>query len=223
MLLVHFGIEFKFDDATKLHTPARKVFHAFGGKIQRTKPMEPGANIRSEKQKFEINWQYEKCKIRLEETEDRNKCISLMTKLLETIDNVAPIGKLQNTQIYTEWLLPATRHDFASLNEIYMRTIISPKDFMRETYDSSIILDSRIGDFILHHQSGPMMQRQLLEEYLIFKRPNLPKELIFLIISARYTKVIQYNKKDIYSFIEKAFSLCEQRSNEFGKIWEGYL
>lgn len=223
MQLVHFGIEFEFDETTEPNSPAHKVFDAFGGKTPKIKPTEPGVSVKSEQQKFEINWKYERCRIRTEDTDDRNKCISTITKLLEMIDNTVPIGKLQNTQIYTEWILSSKLHDFASLNEIYMRKLISPKKFMRGTYDSSVVLDSRVDDFILHHQSGPMMQKQLSEQYLGFKRANLPKELIFLIISARYQKVIQYNRKDMHRFIENALSLCERHSNEFGKIWEGLI
>ena len=223
MQLVHFSIELEFDKSTRLHTPAQKVFTALGGKTLKTKPREPGTNIRNEKQKNLINWQYEKCGIGLEKTEDPIECMRIMTQLMETIDNVAPIGKLQSTKIVTGWILPAPRHDFASLNELYMHTSISPKEFMQGTYDSSVILDSEIDDFIFHHQSGPMTQKQLLEEYLIYKRDNLPKVLIFLYTSATYTKVINYNKKEMHSVIENAFGLCERHSNSFSKIWEGYL
>jgi len=68
-----------------------------------------------------------------------------------------------------------------------------------------------------------MMQKQLLEQYLVYKRDNLPKVLIFLYTSATYAKVINYNKKEMYSVIENAFRLCEQHSNGFSKIWEGHL
>jgi hypothetical protein len=68
-----------------------------------------------------------------------------------------------------------------------------------------------------------MMEEQLAKEYLIFKRPNLPKNLIFLWIDAKYQKVIQYSKEEMNRFIEDAFGLCESHSNEFSKIWEGKL
>jgi len=168
MQLVHFSVELEFDERTQSHTPAHKVFSALGGKTPKIQPREPGANIRREKQKIIINWQYEKCVIGLEKTEDPIECMRIMTQLMETIDNVAPIGKLRSTNIVTEWILPAPQHDFASLNELYMRTMISPKEFMQGTYDSSVILDNEIDDFIIHHQSGPMMQKQLLEQYLVY-------------------------------------------------------
>jgi hypothetical protein len=179
MQLVHFKIDFEFDETTRLHTPARKVFNAFGGKVRKTKPSEPGANLKDEKSKLEIIWRYERCKIRLEDTEDRSKCLSRVKGILEAIDNVAPIGKLNNTEVMTEWILPAKRHDFNSLSELYAKTMISTKEFMPGIYDYSVVFDSRIGDFVLHHQSGPMMEEQLAKEYLIFKRPNLPKNLIY--------------------------------------------
>lgn len=223
MQLVHFSVELEFDESTQLHTPAHKVFSALGGKTPRAKPKEPGVRIRDEKQKLEISWRYETCGIRLEKTEDPIECMRIMTQLMETIDSVAPIGKLQSTTVVTEWILPAPRHDFTSLNKLYMRTMISPKEFMQGTYDASVVLDSSMDDFIIHDQSGPMMQKQLSEQYLIFKHANLPKELIFLLVSARYQKVVQYSKKDVHRFIENAFSICERHSKEFGKIWEGLL
>lgn len=223
MQLVFFKIEFQFDEATSLHTPARKVFHAFGGKAKKHRASEPGAHIKYEKSKIEITWQYEGCRIRIEDTEDSSKCLSTVQGILETIDNTAPMGKLNNTEVLTEWILPAKRHDFNSLNELYEETMLCTKEFMPGIYDSSVVLDSRTGDFVLHHQSGPMMQEQLAQEYLIFEHPNLPKNLIFLRISARYQKVIQYSKEEMKRFIEEAFGLCESHSNEFSKIWEGKI
>ena len=124
MQLVHFKIEFQFDEKASLRTPARKVFHALGGKVTKTKVPEPGANLKDEKSKVEINWRYERCRIRMEDTEDSSKCLSMVKGMLERIDNVAPMGKLNNTVILTEWILAAKRHDFNSLNELYEKTMI---------------------------------------------------------------------------------------------------
>jgi len=223
MQLVQFSAELEFDKSTKPYTPAHRVFSAFGGKTPKIQPREPGANIRDEKEKIIINWQYEKCAIRFEKTEDPIECMSIMTRLMETIDSAVPIGKLQSTKVITEWILPAPQNDFASLSELYMRKMIAPNEFMKGTYDSSIVLDIKMGDFILHHQSGPMERKQLLEQYLVYKHDNLPKVLIFLYTIATYAKVVNYNKKEMHNIIENAFRVCERHSSEFGKIWEGYL
>lgn len=223
MQLVHFKIGFQFDETTSLHTPARKIFQTLSGKATKAKASEPGANLKFEKSKLEIIWRYERCRVSMEDTDDSKKCLSMVKGILERIDNAAPMGKLNNTEILTEWILPAKKHDFNSLNELYEKTMICTKEFMPGRYDSSVILDSRTGDFVLHHQSGPMMEEQLAKEYLVFKRPNLPKYMIFLIVGARYQKVIQYSKEEMNRFIEDAFDLCESHSNEFSKIWEGKL
>lgn len=223
MHLVSFKVEFQFDETTGLRTPARKVYDAFGGKATKTKALEPGANIKYQKSKIEIIWRYDRCRIIIEDTENSSKCLSEVKGILETIDNIAPMGKLNNAEVFTEWILPAERHDFNLLNELYEKTMICKKEFMPGIYDSSIVLDSRIGDFDLHHQSGPMVQEQLAKQYLIFKRLNLPKNLIFLMISAKFQKVIQYSKEEMNRFIEDAFGLCESHSNEFSKIWEGKI
>lgn len=223
MQLVHFRIEFQFDETTSLRTPARKVYDAFGGRAKKAKALEPGASLKYEKSKIEIFWRYERCRIRMEDTEDSSECLRTVEGILETIDNTAPMGKLNDTEVMTEWILPAKRHDFNSLNELYEKTMICTKEFMPGIYDSSVVLNSRVGDFALHHQSGPMKQEQLAEEYLVFKRPNLPKNLIFLRISAKYQKVIHYSKEEMNRLIENAFGLCESHSNEFSKIWEGKI
>ncbi len=223
MQLVRLRIEFQFDETTSLHTPARRVFETLGGKATKAKASEPGANLKFEKSKLEINWRYEKCRVSIEDTNDSGKCLSMVKGILEKINNTAPMGKLNDTEITTEWILPTKKHDFRSLEELYAKTMMCTEEFMPGRYDSSVVLDSRTGDFVLHHQSGPMMEKQLAKEYLAFKRPNLPKNLIFLMIGAKYVKMIQYNKDEMNRFIEDAFGLCESHSKEFSKIWEGKL
>lgn len=223
MQLVQLQIALEFDESTQLHTPARKIYDVLAATPPKAKPKEPGTNIRNEKQKLLINWRYERCRVVLERTENRDECVSLMMRLFEAIDSVAAIGKIQDMDVRTSWILPVPRHSFDSLNELYMHTMISQKEFMKGTHDSSIILDGRIDDFLFHHQSGPMEPKQLLETFLVFKRENLPKVFIFLLTSITYKKVIEYSRSEIHRLLMDALHKCERHSEDFGKIWEGKL
>lgn len=223
MQLVHISIDIKFEENAELYTPARKVFTALGGKIPKTLPREPYVSIRREKLKALVNWRYNGCRITLERTENRNECVNLAVQFLETIDSVVRIGNMQRVDVNTNWILPTPRHNFASLNELYMQTLMSQKKFMEGTFDSSVILDGRIDDLILSHQSGPMEPKQLVEEFLVFKREALPKLFIFLSIEISHRNVLEYSKVKMRSFLEECLSHCERHSEDFGKIWEGYL
>jgi len=221
MQLVQLAVTLRFDELTQLRTPARKVYAAFGGVTPKTKPQEPGASIRGERQKLLVNWRYDRCRIALERTEDRNECVTLIVQSLETINAVAPIGKIQNMDVSTSWILRAPRHNFDSLNELYVQTMLSPREFVQGTCDSSIILDSRTNEFVLHSQSGPMASEQLLGDFLVYRRANLPKVFMFLLASIGYTKVIDYSEKEIHRLVQDAFYQCERHSEDFGRIWEG--
>lgn len=223
MQLVQFNVKFEFDELTQLYTPARKVFNAFGGKTPKRPPREPGTSIRDEQSKLLVRWDYKGCRIALERTEKRDEVMNLIMRLLQVIDSAVPIGRIRKTYVTTSWILPAPHHDYTSLNKLYMRTIISQKDFMQYTYDSSVMFDSRIDEFAFHHQSGPMEPKQLLEDYLLFKRDKLPKVFIFLLTRLTNNKVIEYTKKEMRDFLEGALSHCERHSEQFDKLWEDSL
>jgi hypothetical protein len=223
MNLVQFGINIHFDEKTQIHTPARKVFVALGAKVGKARPTEPGTRVKNEGLGTEVYWNYEYCQVKIEQRENSSECIDLAVKYLKTVDSVARIGNLRETELVTEWIIPTPKHNFTSLNELYMRTMISQREFMQGTYDSGVILDAKIGDFILHHQSGPMKPEQLLNQFLVFKRVNLPKLFLFLYTSIKSTKVIQYSEKEMHDFLADAMHKCELHSKSFNEVWEGCL
>ncbi|MBL7209986.1 MAG: hypothetical protein ISS52_07800 [Dehalococcoidia bacterium] len=223
MQLVGLEATIKFDEATQVRTPARNIFSALGGKTPKTKLREPGVTIKNEKEKFLISWHYEECRIVLEETKTHKECLDLVVNIIQTIDSVAPVGTMQEVRLETRWLLPAPSHDFNSLNELYMRMMVSPKEFMKDAYDSSVIIDSETDDFVLHHQSGPMEPSQLLEDFLEFKRDKLPGVFIFLSVGLTHTKVLEYSREKLQTLFADGLHRCEQHAEDFHKIWEGDL
>lgn len=224
MQLVQLRLVIEFDERdTSLHTPARKVFQAFGGKVSKTRPTEPGAHILSESDKAEITWDYDHCSIALEQIERYAESLKLIMNYLSIIDSVVPIGKLKVAELGTRWILPTTKYDFASLNRLYMQTILSQKDYMRDTFDTGVILDMRADDWIIHHESGPMNSKQLQEDYLHFKRENLPQVFMSLLVSVKSTNLLQYSVEQMDNLLARGFDCCSQHSDSFHNVWRDYL
>lgn len=221
MQLVHLGIEVEFEESSQFYTPARRVFSAFGGRVGESRPREPGATVRITDVPALIKWQYDKCAIAIERTADHDECISRMVRYLETVDGAARIGNIRGAHLISYWILPAPKHSFASLEELYRRTMIAQEGFMESTYDSSVILDMTSEDCTLHHQSGAMEPKQLLKDYLEFEQEGLPEVFLFLYAGVRQRKVIQYSKREMRRFVEEAFGHCDRHSAEFGRMWEG--
>jgi len=142
---------------------------------------------------------------------------------LEIINSAAPITKISSKQLVTNWIIPARKQTFSALEELYRRRMMAEGKFMHGTYDSSVVLDMKIDDCILHHQSGPMEPKQLCANYLEYEREDLPKVFLFLYASLRDAKVIEYSREEMQHYLEKAFDQCTAHSQAFSEIWEGYL
>lgn len=120
-------------------------------------------------------------------------------------------------------MLPAPEHDFTTLEHLYREKSIIQYSYMNSIYDSSVLFDSKIGNYILHHQSGPMEPDQLNTDFLEFERKGLPKTFIFLYTSILDGTRLQYNKEEMTRFIREAFNYCLTHSNKFRESWERYL
>jgi hypothetical protein len=221
MKLVHVELRIEFDETTMQRTPANKVFRAFGGGAKaKGAPREAGAKISIDNIKTVIRWNYDSCQIVIEKQQDYSKHQALLMEFLQQIDSAVPIGNIRSRTLRTEWVLPIPDVDYASLNASYQQKLIVPHDFTSNASDSSIVVDIRIGDSVLHHQSGPMQPKQILAEFLEFERNDLPELFVFLDVGVIQTKVVDYSKKEMQEFLKDAFMHCEAHQGQFGRIWE---
>lgn len=225
MQLVHFGVELKFAEKSHLPSPAENVYRALTGKKpDKSKVIEPGAHISAADVRVDILWRFDKCKIILEDASSLERCVETALLWLNQIEKVAPIGKLDNTEVSTYWLLPAPSYDFASLERKYREKMIANnEDILKGTFDSSVILDIGINDCILHHQSGAMKRQQLLEEYLAFKSDKLPEVFLFLETNIINKDKVAYSKDGMHKRLSAFFNHCMSHSNAFGQIWKEAL
>ena len=220
MQLVHTEITLGFKGGIQLQTPARRVFSALGGKIPRTKPEEPGVRIRDEEKRIVVKWNYEQITIVSEERKDLAGCIDSVLHFLEVIDSVAPLEKVKGVELLSSWILPMTQKDFSSLNTLYVDKMMQHNEFTRDhNRDSSVVLDTDVVDFMLHHQSGPMGSKQLLEKYLVFEMKEVPRLFMFLMVGALHSKVIKYSKELMNEILRNASNHCLRHSNNFAEIW----
>jgi len=223
MQLIHFGVEIKFGKEGRVPTPAYRVFQALGGKVKGRGPREPGAHVEIRGQRAVVTWDYDGCEIYIEKIENGDACIEFVMQQLDVINSVTPIAQVADRGVITNWILPAAKHSFLSLEELYREKMITNREFMQGTYDSGIVLDIAVDDCVLHHESGAMELKQLCDDYLHFERKDLPKVFLFLYASQRETKLIQYSKEGMQHYLGKALDHCKAHSEVFSKIWEGYL
>lgn len=221
------GTELKFDFVKEVreHTLAQRVHKAITGELPKEpkQPIEERVLVRSAKEKLAIRWDSQSFGVVTQEMLSIDSFVKTVTTLLDKINEVSPINQVKDRMIITEWLLPTPKCDFSALERKYRKAMISPQAIQDGAFDSSVILDSKIKDWILHHQSGAMEPKQLHDDYLIFKLDNVPKVFIFLLVSITETKVVKYSSEEIRNFLPKAFDLCKSHSDAFEKIWEAAL
>ena len=223
MELVRSELRLEFDQSTQLLTPARKVFDALAKAPPQGQFREPGVRIKDSKDKKLIRWRYEHLAIVLEQTNHRASHLPEFVKNVEIVNSVAPIGKIKEILLITNWILPMPQYDFDQLNQWYLKKMTSPEMIIPNIsiYDSSVILDSKIGDdFKLHHQSGPMEPKQLLKDHLDFNRKDIPKVFLFLLIGTYYMKVLEYSNEELQRILKELVRISEQHSLDISKVWE---
>ena len=225
MQLVYFRVELEFAEKSHLSSPAENVYRALTGKKPyKSEIAEPGAHISLSDQKVDIRWRFDKCRIILEDASSLEHCVETVLLWLSQIDKVAPMGKIASTEVTTYWLLPTPSYDFASLERKYRAKMIANNaDILKGTFDSSVILDIGIDNYILHHQSGAMEPQQLLEEHLVFKPDEVPKVFLFLWASITNQDEVKYSKDGMHKQLSALFNHCMSHSNAFGQIWKEAL
>lgn len=221
------GIELSFDFVEEIreYTLTQQVHKAITGRMpeESIQQVREEVLVRSPKRKLAVKWDSQSFGVGLEEVTNIDNFAEVIIPLLNRINEVAPIDQLTRRMIMTEWLLPTPNYDFAALEQKYRKTMMAPQPIQDSAFDSSIILDIKVKDWILHHQSGAMGIKQLLLDYLAFKPDNVPKVFLFLLASIAETKVVQYSSEEMRSFLVKSFALCKSHSDAFEKIWEAVL
>lgn len=225
MRLIHLEIELDFAKEFRSYSISQQLYKALTGRWPDTveEISEPEVIFRSWKRRQLVSWCTDSCSVTMESVANPEECFDKMVALLETINRVAPIGGLYRRQLVTHWLLPTDNYSFKSLEQKYRETFITQQPIWKKVFDSSVIIDVKLNDLILHHQSGAMHPRQLRDDYAIFKLENIPKAFLFLWASVHSDKVVKYSEQDIHRFLSKSFEHCENHSELFEEIWRGIL
>jgi len=223
MDISRFETSLDFSEKTRVITPAQAVMQRIGDKdvSKLERPREPGARIRDEKLKLALLWTYDDCSILCEDPSDYKQALSRTMSVLENINEVAPIGKMKLRRLRIYWTRPVTGYDFKSLERKYRGRFINESKIFDGCFDSSVIMEMKIGNFNLHHQSGIMDISQLQEQFRVFTMKQIESRLlIFLSTTVSNTDVIEYSKRNIESFLLDSFDICQNHSNEFEKTME---
>ena len=222
--LVHFEVEIDFLEEFNCLSISQQLHKALTGRAGGEPTAEPGIEFRSTKKRQLVNWDTSSCRVVMESVANSDECIDKVVALLKTINDVAPVGKLSRRELFTHWILPAEGYSFKSLELQYRDTFIGSKfPWKKNTFDSSVIIDMKIGDVVLHHQSGAMKPRQLREEFAEFGLEDVPKSFLFLWAATESKAIVQYSTAEMNAFLVASFQRCRNHSRQFETTWSSIL
>jgi hypothetical protein len=222
--LIHLELALEFTEEFSSHSISQQLHKALTGKTSSDKePIEPGVELRSQKKRQLVTWDTSTCRVVTESISSYDECIIQMAALIETINKVAPIGKLSKKEFISYWILPAENYSFKSLEQKYRENFIIQKPIWNNIFDSSVIIDMRIKDSVLHHQSGAMRIGQLRNEFSDFNLLSVPKVFLFLWAAIENNKVTEYSGTDIKQFLTESLYKCTRHSEQFEEMCGGIL
>jgi len=223
MNISRFELILDFAEETRLHTHSHIVSKALGEELL-DEEYQP-VIVRDEKDKFGVRWDYEECGIIKEDIGDEKECINTFVATLESINNVAPLGKLSMRYLRVDWIFPVSdKYDFKTLEVKYRQAFIKENELFRECYDSSVVIDMKYDQLTLHHQSGAMDLAQLQDMFKVFTiKEGHPSLFLFLNTQVTDKQLTTYSRDDMENFIQHSFQLCKTHAEVFGKTVEGIL
>jgi hypothetical protein len=222
--LIHTEIVLDFVEEFRSYSISQQLYKALTGKTSAAEELvEPGVEFRSPKKKQLVNWDTGSCRVVTESVTNSDECVRQMVALLQTINKVAPIGKLSRRELITHWILPAEGYRFKSLEQKYREIFITHQPPWKNVFDSSVIIDMRINDLILHHQSGAMKTKQLRQEFVEFKLGNVPRVFLFLWATIESDRLVEYSAEDINHFLTTSLQHCKHHSELLEETWRKIL
>lgn len=226
MFPVKFYLFLLFAKEIRSYPLPQMIIEALGGKIPDEKKASQGMegmHLDVGKLKTTVEWNTASCTIATEELSDQKQSIEVILSFVEKINEVVPVREIRMRKFSTYWILPAQNYDFSSLERKYRETMLVPNDIANNASDSSAIFDINIGKWLLHHQSGAMLPKQLTSQYIHFQQDNIPKSFLFLETSIIDNSMIKYSSTDTNDFMKKSLNFCISHSKMFENIWGGVL
>ena len=210
----------------EIHTPALSLFRTLTEKAipKAGRPREPGVRIRNTQKKRLILWNYDSCTVIYEDIPDYDFCIKNTVKLLDEINNTAPMPELDLKRLVINWILPIAKYDFKSLEQKYREHFFKQHPIFDNSVDSSVIIEMKRDKWVLHHQSGVMDIDQLQNEFRVFPlRKSKHKLFLFLNTTVNSSEIIKYSNKRMKEFLDNSFEICENHSALFQSMMEVIL
>jgi hypothetical protein len=222
MNISKFELILHFSNTLRAKTPIQNIGLLLGEEV--TEDIEPVIS-RKESEKFAIRWDYDEVGILKEDVRNVRGCINKFLKTTKIINGAVPIGNLLKRQLVIDWIFPIDeKYNFKQLQRKYTEFFINNNELIRNTFDSSVLLDYHSEQGTLHHQSGAMQIPQLENEFRSFVIPkNNPKLFLFLETQIENGEPITYSDLDMEDFIGKSYQICRTHANVFQKIVEAVL
>lgn len=218
-----FELRLTFAEGTKLRTHAGRVAQVLGSEVPEEE-IEP-VIMRRNNAKFAVHWEYDYCAMVKEDVDNVAECINTFISTTESINKVAPIGQLSSKLLRVNWIYPNKgKSDFSQLEMKYRQSFVKNSELFQNAFDSSVIIDMKYGELILHHQSGIMDVVQLQKDWRVFKiKGGHPSLFVFLTTEVTDKQLTEYSSENMGSFINDSFKLMRSHAEHFEKFTEAIL
>ena len=222
MNISKFELILQFSDSTKVRTPIQNIAMLLGEEAN--EEIEPVIS-RRENEKFAIRWDYDEVGILKEDVRNVRQCITKFLKTTEKINGMIPIGNVSKRRLVIDWIFPVNnKYSFKQLQHKYTNLFIINDKLVRNTFDSSVLLDYHSKQGILHHQSGVMKIPQLEKEFRSFVIPKInPKLFLFLETEIENEQPMTYSEQDMRDFVVESYQICKFHATLFKKVMEAVL
>ena len=222
MNISKFELILQFSDSTKVRTPIQNIAMLLGEEAN--EEIEPVIS-RRENEKFAIRWDYDEVGILKEDVRNVRQCITKFLKTTEKINGMIPIGNVSKRRLVIDWIFPVNnKYSFKQLQHKYTDLFIINDKLVRNTFDSSVLLDYHSKQGILHHQSGVMKIPQLEKEFRSFVIPKInPKLFLFLETEIENEQPMTYSEQDMRDFVVESYQICKFHATLFKKVMEAVL
>lgn len=225
MKLIRFEVKIRYASDTRPHTPAQIVAESIiGPHITKGQTPQESVSFKDEKAKCVVRWDYKLCSVVYEDIDNHESCISKTIKAFENINKSVPIRKWANIEALLFWLLPTPSYEFKALEQKYRGWFTNNNPLFVNVVDSSLIIDSEVGNNMLHHQSGAMSVNQLQRRFRVFPvEDKHPKVFLFLMTQIQNNHLTPYSRSTLEKFLTEAYNIASEHSTKFENAMEVVL
>jgi hypothetical protein len=143
-----------------------------------------------------------------------------LIRILGEIHQASPIPETDFARLDLLFIEPYA----LPLHELVLKvktTYFQPMELISSATDVGFSVDEQVGDTIRHRQIGPMEPAQLNEQYLNFKRDDLPRAFLFLSMGHSSSAVRPFSREGYREFLSQALQRQTEQAQQLARQMAG--